>query len=88
MSLWRIEHVHTKYLYMGASVTKFAVAIMNYTLPSPVVEFGDDILNLEFVVGNDSSSTQPIEPVVKQAVKLCRPFHHYRITFARLLLLP
>ena len=50
---------------MGASVTKFVVAIMNWTRPSPIVEFGDDILNLEFAMGNDSPSTQPVEPVVK-----------------------
>ena len=35
--------------------------------PSPVVEFGDDILNPEFAVGNDSPSTQPFEPVVKMS---------------------
>ena len=50
---------------MGVSITKFAVAIMNWTPPSPIVEFGDDILNPEFAVGNDSPSTQPIEPVVE-----------------------
>ena len=44
---------------MGASVTKFAVAIMNWTRPSP------DILNPEFAVGNDSPSMQPVEPVVE-----------------------
>ena len=56
---------------MRASVTKFAVAIMNWTRPSPVVtvEFGDDILNPEFAfaVGNDSPSTQPVEPVVEMS---------------------
>ena len=50
---------------MGVSITKFTVAIMNWTRPSPVVEFGDDILNPEFAVGNDSPSMQPIEPVVE-----------------------
>ena len=50
---------------MGASVTKFALVIMNWTRPSPVVEFGNDILNPEFAVGNDSPSTQPVEPVVE-----------------------
>ena len=52
---------------MGASVTKFAVAVMNWTRPSSVVKFGDDILNLEFAVGNDSPSIQPVEPVVKMS---------------------
>ena len=51
---------------MGVNITKFAMAIMNWTWPpSPVVEFGDDILNPEFTVGNDSPSTQPVEPVVE-----------------------
>ena len=69
---------------MGASVTKFAVAIMNWTRPSPVVEFGDDILNPEFAVGNDSPSTQPVEPVVEMSSE-ADPFtarHRYRISFA------
>ena len=50
---------------MGASVTKFALAIINWSRPSPIVEFGDDILNPEFAVCNDSPSTQPVEPVVE-----------------------
>ena len=49
----------------GSERTKFAVAIMNWTRPNPVVEFGDDILNSEFAVGNDSPSTQPVEPVIE-----------------------
>ena len=59
---------------MGASVTKFAVAVMNW---SPVVEFGDDIINPELAVGNDSPSMQPCissSLSSKQAVKLCQLF--------------
>ena len=59
---------------MGASVTKFAVAVMNW---SPVVEFGDDIINPEMAVGNDSPSMQPCMSSSlssKQAVKLCQLF--------------
>ena len=52
---------------MGASVTNFAVAIMNWTRPCTVVEFGDDILNPEFAVGNYSPFTQPVEPVVEMS---------------------
>ena len=51
--------VHRKYLCMGASITKFAVAVMNWTRPTPVVEFGNDITSSEFAVGNDSPSMQP-----------------------------
>ena len=55
---------------MGASITKFAVAVMNW---SPVVEFGDDIINPELAVGNDSPSMQPCMSSSlssKQAVEL------------------
>ena len=59
---------------MGASITKFAVAVMNW---SPVVKFGDDIINPELAVGNDSPSMQPCMSLSlssKQAVKLRRLF--------------
>ena len=72
---------------MGASVTKFAVAIMNWTRPSPVVEFGDDILNPEFAVGNDSPSTQPVEPVVETSSE-ASPTLSPPITAIEYLLLP
>ena len=70
---------------MGASVTKFAVVITNWTRPSPVVEFGDDILNPEFAVGNDSPSTQPVEPVIKtisETPPTVSSLYIYRITLA------
>ena len=51
---------HRKYLRMGASVTKFVVAVMNWTLARPglipVIEFGDDIINPEFAGANDLPS--------------------------------
>ena len=52
---------HRKYLCTGVSVTKFVVAVMNWTRPghSPVIEFGNDIINPEFTVGNDLPSIQP-----------------------------
>ena len=59
---------------MGASVTKFAVAVMKW---SPVIEFGDDIINPKLAVGNDSPSMQPCMSSSlssKQAVKLRRLF--------------
>ena len=71
MSLWRIEYVYTENICAWERAlpnsTKFAVAIMNWTRPSPVVEFGNDILNPKFAVGNDSPSTQPVEPVVEMS---------------------
>ena len=62
--------LYRKYLCTGTIVTKFAVAVMNWTRPSPVVEYGDNILNTEFAVGNDSPSTQSVGLSSKRAVKL------------------
>ena len=61
---------------MGANVTKFVVAVMNWTRPSPIVEFGDDIINLEFAVGNARLAIHAALHVVETSSETPPTVHH------------
>ena len=51
------------------------LTVLDWTRPIPVVEFGDDIIDPEFAVGNDSPPCMLSSLLSKRAVKLHQLFH-------------